>query len=538
MRFTRYSLIFSLVFLMLSAGLSIPGNAATEASHQNGGVEINWSTQVLGAKGYLEQKFVPLALGQVATNPPRWVGHNNLDFCWEKLPEYGAGVTCGRVGWGFWSQSGDILTGNFDFALYDGVDYVTLNTTRGSTCQRLGPSGNLSTASNITCWVGVRIIPNHIYAIKLFADTNYGDNWWQASLVNETTGEVFILGRIKSLINNNTEKLASAVVRVASYGVPKSCDDVPIVDTYMTNLIINGTQSTYAGYKTGSCVKAIVSPNELSQGGYALRMGGGKPETRQLTGKNIQISAVSAKPAFPKPTTPSFSGINFVGNKINISVDIGSNLANRPDKVYLVAPSLGILAAKPLVGTLAGNIATWTLGFDKLLAGLLIPFEIVSEKDGVKSDPVIASYRAPAITSDVTSTPPTPTKLKSLIVGGSIVITAEVKIKADAPATSAFLVGKGLGFTSARPLKAEVVGRKIIAEIAIKPSLLGKKFPVSVYVANSKGKSKSLEGVISIPKAPSAPKNSLGPTDAVNCVKSSQSRTFVALKCPPGWSEP
>jgi peptide/nickel transport system substrate-binding protein len=513
-------------------------NTATNASHQNGGVEVNWSPQVLGPKGSLEQKFVPMALGQVATNPPRWVGANNLDFCWEKLSQYGAGTSCGRIGWGFWSQSGDALIGNFDFALYDGVDFVTLNTTPGSTCARLGPSSNLSAANNITCWVGIRILPNNTYALKLFADTSYGDNWWRASLTNETTGEGFFLGRIKSLINDNDKKLASTVVRISYSGVPKGCDDVPTIDTYMTNLVINGTQSAYAGYKAGSCVKALVSPNELSQGGYALRMGGGNPEIRQLTGKNILVSAANTQPVSSKPTTPSFSGINFVGNKINLSVNIGSNAANLPDKVYLVAPKLGILTGKPLAGTIAGNIATWSLGFNKSLAGALIPFEITSEKNGVKSDPATASYQAPTVADAIASVPPTPSKFKSLIIGGSAVITAEVKIQAGALATNAYLVSKELGFSSARPLKGELAGSKIIVEIPIKASMAGKKYPVSIYVTNSKGKSKSLEGVVSIPKAPSTPK---APTTApdqtkVNCKKGAQERLFDG-SCPPGWEE-
>ena len=510
-------------------------NTATNASHQNGDVAVNWSPQILGPKGSLEQKFVPMALGQVATNPPRWVGANNLDFCWEKLSQYGAGTSCGRIGWGFWSQSGDALIGNFDFALYDGVDFVTLKTTQGSTCARLGPSGNLSTANNITCWVGIRILPNNTYALKLFADTSYGDNWWQASLTNETTGEVYVLGRIKSLINDNTKKLASTLVRVSYSGVPKSCDDVPIIDTYMTNLVINGTQSAYAGYKAGSCVKALVSPNELSQGGYALRMGGEKPETRQLTGKNILVSAANTQPVSSKPTTPSFSGINFVGNKINLSVNIGSNAANLPDKVYLVAPKLGVLATKPLAGAISGNIATWTLGFNKSLAGALIPFEIISEKNGVKSDPATASYQAPTVADAITSVPPTPTKFKSLIIGGSAVVTAEVTIKAGALATNAYLVSKELGFSSARPLKGELAGSKIIVEIVVKSSMAGKKYPVSIYVTNSKGKSKSLEGVVSIPKAPTAP--TTAPSQSkVNCKKGAQERLFDG-SCPPGWEE-
>ena len=239
-----------------------------------------------------------------------------------------------------------------------------------------------------------------------------------------------------------------------------------------------------------------------------------------------------------KPTTPTFSGINFVGNKINISVNIGSNAANLPDKIYLVAPKLGVLATNPLAGAISGNIATWTLEFNKSLAGVFIPFEIVSEKNGVKSDPATASYQAPTAAGATTSVPPTPTQFKSTIVGGSAVITAEVKIQAGALATNAFLVSKELGFTSARPLKGEVAGSKFIAQFAVKSSMAGKKFPVSIYVTNSKGKSKSLAGVISIPKAPTAPK---APTSApdqtkVNCKKGAQERLFDG-SCPPGWEE-
>jgi len=156
----------------------------------------------------------------------------------------------------------------------------------------------------------------------------------------------------------------------------------------------------------------------------------------------------------------------------------------------------------------------------------------------VKSDPATASYQAPTVAGATTSVPPTPTQFKSIIVGGSAVITAEVKIQAGALATNAFLVSKELGFTSARPLKGEVAGSKIIAEIVVKSSMLGKKFPVSIYVTNSKGKSKSLAGVVSIPKAPSTPK---APTTApdqtkVNCKKGAQERLFDG-SCPPGWEE-
>jgi hypothetical protein len=200
-----------------------------------------------------------------------------------------------------------------------------------------------------------------------------------------------------------------------------------------------------------------------------------------------------------------------------------------------------VQAAKPLAGKITGNVATWSLGFSKSLAGLLIPFEIVSEKNGVKSDPVSTSYQAPTLADGIESVPPTPTKFKSLIVGNSAVVTAEVAIKPGGLATNAYLISNELGFTTARPVKGEVAGSKIVVEIDVKPSMAGKSYPVSIYVTNSKGKSKSLNGVISIPKAPSAPKNPAGAPGTLICVnKFNPNRTTTTSEgtgCPVGWEE-
>ena len=517
-------------------------NTNSTSSHQNGWANVNWSTDLLGPNGYLEQKFVPLALGQVATNPPRWVGWNNLDFCWQKLSTYGTGKTCGRIGWGFWSQSGNILSGNFDFAIYDAVDFVKIESPFGSTCDRLGTSANLANAHNITCWSGIRIVPNHTYALKLMADTAYGANWWRATLTNETTKDVYTLGRIKSAINDNTKKLASALVSVGYTGVPKSCDDVPIIDTYMTNLIINGKQSAYAGFETGTCVKATVTANELSSGGYALRMGGQKPETRELIAENIQISSSDSKTSSTKPTTPSFAGVNFVGNKINVTVNIGSAAAARPEKVYLVAPKLGISGNNPLAGRISGSSATWSIDFDKVLSGTMIPLEIVGEKNGIKSDPLVGSYQVPEIANPITKAPAAPTNFKQRIIGNTILITAQAKLSANALASEAHLFGKSLGISKQRAISGEVIGSKVVIEVPIKGSMAGKKLPVTIYLSNVKGDSKPLNATLTIPAKPKpslptvAPKPSTT-TETVLCFRGNQSRAFAGTKCPPGWEE-
>jgi hypothetical protein len=314
-----------------------------------------------------------------------------------------------------------------------------------------------------------------------------------------------------------------------------------------TNLSGNSLFNTFVAaenqiYKKAWSLPLFESPAAFAANSSLINF---KPGSNSLPGvwNYWELTLPGAKPfelfaTSPTSSTPnnlSFRGINFVGNKINLTVNIGTNAATRPDKVYLVAPKLGITSTKPLAGSISGNIASWSLGFNKSLAGLMIPFEIASEKNGVKSDPITASYQAPTLDDATASVPPTPTKFKSLIVGNSAVVTAEIKIKVGALATNAYLVSKELGFTSARPLKGEVVGSKVIAEIEVKPSMKGKNYPVSIYLTNSKGKSKSLEGVISIPKAPSAP---TGAPDTVVCTKSSLTRTFEGTKCPPGWDEP
>jgi len=89
-------------------------------------------------------------------------------------------------------------------------------------------------------------------------------------------------------------------------------------------------------------------------------------------------------------------------------------------------------------------------------------------------------------------------------------------------------------------LKGEVAGSKIVVEIDLKPSMAGKSYPVSIYVTNSKGKSKSLDGVISIPKAPSAPKNPAGAPGTLICVNKfnpNRTTTSEGTSCPVGWEE-
>lgn len=246
----------------------------------------------------------------------------------------------------------------------------------------------------------------------------------------------------------------------------------------------------------------------------------------------------------PKPDKPTFKGVNFVGNKVNIEINLGSSANTRPDKVYLVAPKLGINLANPLAGVIAGSVATWSLDFDSLLGGSLLPLEIISERDGVRGDPLTGSYQIPEILDQTraSSVPVAPKNFKSRIIGNSAVITVEATAKAGSIATNGYLFGKSLGISKSEAIEGDVVGKKVILEVPIKASMAGKRFPVTIYLANQKGESKPLNATLSIPAAPRVPSIPTAfPTPkapkTVICVRANQTRAFEGTKCPPGWEK-
>ena len=268
--------------------------------------------------------------------------------------------------------------------------------------------------------------------------------------------------------------------------------------------------------------------------------------TKQLGYGTVDVPACKNNPASSsapiniiqsKPTTPTFSGVNFVGNNININVNIGSSSSSRPDKVYLVAPKLGINSSTPVEGKISGSTASWSLPLGNILSGVAIPLEIVGEKNGVRSEPLTGSYIKP--TTSVTTAPPAPTNYTSRIVGSSAIITIQVSAKESSRATSAHLYSSALGIKKNPGLQGDVVGTKALIEVPIKASMAGKKYPITIYLKNSKGESTPLNATLSIPKAPKAPTL---PTalpkpvvpKAVICSFGTQTRTFED-NCPPGW---
>jgi len=241
---------------------------------------------------------------------------------------------------------------------------------------------------------------------------------------------------------------------------------------------------------------------------------------------------------------PSFSLINIVGNKLNVNVNLGSAGTSKPDSVYLVAPKLGILDSNKLFGKVSGSKASWSIDFDTLLSGTAIPLKVVGVKNGVESDPLEQDFNAPAVVEKLLTNklvPVAPKNAKSRIVGTSALISAEATVKAGALATQAYVFGPSIGLSKANAITGDIVGNKVLLEVPLKTSMAGKKLPVTIYLSNDVGDSQPIQTIIVVPAAPKIPSGTIKlPTQTkapktIFCVKGSQTRTFAAKSCPPGW---
>ena len=245
-----------------------------------------------------------------------------------------------------------------------------------------------------------------------------------------------------------------------------------------------------------------------------------------------------------KPETPRFSLVNFVGNKLTINVNIGTS-ENRADSIYLVAPKLGLTEAKKVYGKILGSVATWTIDFDSLFSGDLVPLKIVALKNGIESDSLEENFQVPNLSNIAlnNAVPWAPKNVTSRVIGTSGVVTAIATLKAGALVKNAYLFGSSLGISASKAIQGEVIGTKVIFEIPVTTKMLGKTFPFTVYFENEAGKSPPAAGKISIPGVPSLPTGGIKIPDSkavpntVFCIKGSISRTFAAKTCPPGWKK-
>jgi len=224
-----------------------------------------------------------------------------------------------------------------------------------------------------------------------------------------------------------------------------------------------------------------------------------------------------------------------------LNVDIGS--VNRPDKIYLVSPKLGIDSAKALMGTIDGSVASWSIPLTQALTGISAPFEIVSELGGVKSDPLVSVLAVPNLINTLLQrvAPPIPSNLKYNVIGTSLIISMDVASATSGQPTSAFLFAPQMGISKSAPVSGDIFTYKAVFEIPLKQSMLGKKFAIGVYTVNNYGASTTFSGTVKVP-APTGIPTSVGSLpitvnrmQTVICTKGTLTRTFSAKTCPPGW---
>ena len=519
--------------LILSVAL-FPPKASADVTNQVA-AHFDWSGVTLSQMGSVSQSFTPHYVPSKSEGQVDWALH--IGNSTSNLTASVMLLSTGTVNWQFMDVP-------------NGSRVMSIDT---ATCQlQSGNAFGTPGASRSICWTPLQAVAGETYTFTIKHWDNNGTKWWNASVIIQSTGKTIQLG---SLENNATNSVMNASLNMNAfnqtsfYRVPlPPCREIPNFSITYGSLKNSGFgQPAFSGTRNSTTCPAISNFNLGTPGKFRLDIGagaGGSISTNPTAGGSTSTSATN--PSATKKVSvnrPSFSLINVVDNKLNLSVNIGNAGSTRPDTVYLVAPKLGILDSNRLFGNISGSKASWSIDFDKLLSGTTIPLKVVGVKNGVESDPVEQNFNAPDVTKLITnaSVPLAPKNVKSRIVGTSAVITAESTVKANALATSAYVFGDALGVPSSQAILGDVIGTKVLFEVPLKSSMAGKTFSYTVYFQNEVGKSQPVQSKLVIPAAPKIPSGTFkipaqpSAPRTIFCVKGSQTRTFAAKSCPPGW---
>ena len=519
--------------LILSVAL-FPPKASADVTNQVA-AHFDWSGVTLSQMGSVSQSFTPHYVPSKSEGQVDWALH--IGNSTSNLTASVMLLSTGTVNWQFMDVP-------------NGSRVMSIDT---ATCQlQSGNAFGTPGASRSICWTPLQAVAGETYTFTIKHWDNNGTKWWNASVIIQSTGKTIQLG---SLENNATNSVMNASLNMNAYNQTSfykaplpPCREIPNFSITYGSLKNSGFgQPAFSGTRNSTTCPAISNFNLGTPGKFRLDIGagaGGSISTNPTAGGSTSTSATN--PSATKKVSvnrPSFSLINVVDNKLNLSVNVGNAGSTRPDTVYLVAPKLGILDSNRLFGNISGSKASWSIDFDKLLSGTTIPLKVVGVKNGVESDPVEQNFNAPDVTKLITnaSVPLAPKNVKSRIVGTSAVITAESTVKANALATSAYVFGDALGVPSSQAILGDVIGTKVLFEVPLKSSMAGKTFSYTVYFQNEVGKSRPVQSKLVIPAAPKIPSGTFKipaqPTAprTIFCVKGSQTRTFAAKSCPPGW---
>jgi streptogramin lyase len=241
------------------------------------------------------------------------------------------------------------------------------------------------------------------------------------------------------------------------------------------------------------------------------------------------------------PITPIFRGFNVTGNTLNLNLNVGTG-ENRPDKVYLIAPQLGIkFGDSASLGKVSGGEATWAIPITGALLGKSLKLQFISNRNGVDSDPLVRSILLPVSGNQKnknSNVPLAASSPKYNISSTRVIVTAKIQSKTGANPISGYLIAPDIGITAENSILGRITGNLISFTFPLLPATKGQRIKTEIYLVNEIGKSKPLQLTILVP-SPKQPTNVI-PTQKVEtviCKKGIQTRAFAGKKCPPGWNQ-
>lgn len=539
----KYIKLMTAVSLNLLIISCLPGFA--DSYHQGGQINLRWSTSkiFLNQNSYIEQEFIPVNNESFIDGEPfKWSSQYHFDFCWQgKSSLTSDSQRCGYVGFGLGSKMGNNYFGNFDLAIFNGIDFSILTNSSQVNCDKRNEQGYIDNTMTyyVTCWHGVVIQMNTPYVMRVQYDpsnTSQNNNWWSATLTNKKTNETITIGKIKAIGNAYQESLSSLQTVMYYSGNPKSCDAVPTMDTRVLPIVSTNLSSEFIGNWLGNCVRAISTSSKEFPGYYSVRLGGDAPESREPGFVKVTATPSSSKSTIieiQKPKAPLFAGLKIQGNTLNINVNLNSS---KPDYVYLIAPKLTGNATQKLLGTIDGDYATWSIKFDPNTIKGVIPLKFVSSKSGLTSDETGIEYLFPPTNvtqNGINKAPLAPFNIKTKFLSTQILITAKLATTGNAAAENAFFYSRALGISKTKPIFGDLLANSVVFSIPISSYKLIGNIDINLVAQNKIGLSKVAVSKYEVPM-PKSPVNNQN-TQTVVCTKGLTVRTFASKVCPPGW---
>jgi len=514
--------IIALFASMTATGISsVAAEGPTQVS-----AHIDWAGINLTTNTVLSQTIRPLNVPSTSVGQVDWSIHlgNREQALWPSFTL---------------SNTGKVMFAFFDVPAASKVE----NVGKASCNLQAGNAFQDANTWRSTCSAPLMPIAGESYEFIVKPLKINGSQWWAGSVTIQSTGEVISLGRLENnpsqaTLNGSQDMNGFNQISFYKQSLPP-CSQIPDFSAIIGPLqTTTGSAPKVSGTRISGNCPGLSGIDSLSNPG-SYRVNIGNKDGTQST----EPEPIPGDSGIESTDAPSFSLVSFAGSKVNINVNLGSN--NRPDKIYLVSPALGITEAKRVLGKISGSVATWSVSFSSLLSGKSIPLKLVSLKNGIETNVIEEIFDVPgAVKSAISgSVPVAPKNITTRVIGTSGIVTAIATLKAGALAQDAYLFGSSLGITTAKPIKGEILATKVIFEIPVDTSMAGKTFPFTVYYENDAGKSAPAAGKISIPAIPKitidAPKfpTSPGATNTVFCLKGSISRTFAAKSCPPGWKK-